>query len=651
MRYRVVGTAMATAIIVVTTAWVFAARRADPNAAWVLPAEFENRTQDSIFDHTIDAAVAAGLEQSSYVNVLPRARVQQALARMGRATPAAQQRFDESLAREVAQREGVRVVIGGAIDRIDSTYIVSAHLVDATSGAALGAERSIARRRPDVIDAVDDLVRRLRRRIGESAQTLAKHDRPLPQATTRSLEALKKYADGTHAFRSGQRTAALALWEDAVAIDSDFALAHAELGAAYYFGNNRPRGDAHFSRALALLDRLTDRERFLVRASAESWRGNREHAIEIRRALLAEFPDDISERSLIGYDYLRLKRNAEAIDAFQHILARDTDDVATLINLATAQKALGQYDDAIRAYHRAFAAQPTYLSVPNLNHEYGGTFAQARRFAEARAVFDTMAARSDPNKRAQGERSIGLLSILQGQYLDGIAHLRSAVSLTGEQHPGLTTMRNRLFLAAAEREAGKTDSARAHLRAAYAQLRATYIEPGFLMYLGRALAREGQLTLATEVFDSLVARAKADNPDDQVDKQLLAGELALATGHADSAIRVLRLALAADPTPIAADGLARALAAAGDLAGAAQLYASNARQLQRSFGNENELVTLTASRELGSIYEQLGDSLRARSAYEQMLSQWPRPDSALVSIRAARAGLARLSPSTRRGAP
>ncbi len=81
IQYRVVGTAIATGIIVVTTAWVFAARRADPNAAWVLPAEFENRTEDAIFDHTIDAALTAGLEQSSYVNVLPRARVQQALSR------------------------------------------------------------------------------------------------------------------------------------------------------------------------------------------------------------------------------------------------------------------------------------------------------------------------------------------------------------------------------------------------------------------------------------------------------------------------------------------------------------------------------------------------------------------------------------------
>src|SRR5205085_8105841 len=131
----------------------------------------------------------------------------------------------------------------------------------------------------------------------------------------------------------GQRNTAMELWRQAVALDSDFALAHAELGAAYYFGNNRPQGDVHFARALSLLDRLTQREQFLVRASAESWRVIRERSIDLRRALLAEYPDDPVAWGQIGYDYMRLGRHREAIEALRRQLERDSSSATAHINM------------------------------------------------------------------------------------------------------------------------------------------------------------------------------------------------------------------------------------------------------------------------------------------------------------------------------
>ena len=39
-------------------------------------------------------------------------------------------RLDESLAREIAQREGIQAIVSAAIDRVDSSYMVTARLVD-----------------------------------------------------------------------------------------------------------------------------------------------------------------------------------------------------------------------------------------------------------------------------------------------------------------------------------------------------------------------------------------------------------------------------------------------------------------------------------------------------------------------------------------
>jgi DNA-binding SARP family transcriptional activator/tetratricopeptide (TPR) repeat protein len=649
-RFRATGIAAAIIVAGLSIAWALVKRGGSAPPTWVLPADLENRTRDSMFDHTLDAALRAGLEQSAYVTVFPTPRIRQTLTRMARVPDrAGSPPLDEALAREVAQREGIPIIVASAIDRVDSNYILTARLLEPRTGRSLWTDKVVANRRGGVIDALDELVRRLRRKIGESPSMLAKHDRPLPEATTRSLEALREFADGIAALRADQRPAAIKLWEAAVATDSDFALAHAQLGAAYYFGNDRPRGDAHFDRALALANRLSDRERLSVQASAESWRGNREEAINLRRAILAEFPDDPTVWPAIGYDYLRLGRHVEAAAAYRRQLTRDPNDATALVNLALVLDGPGQLDESIRTYRRAFALLPAFLTNSIINNEYGTRLIRAGRVAEARAAF-AMMFQGDKDAKARGHRSTGLLSMLQGQYGDAIMHFRQAVVLT--QQPGLTQLRNRLFLASAEQERGWRDSARAELRIAYELFHQSYVEPGFLMYLGKALVRDSQLVIAAEVLDSLGRRARPGNPVDQANLQVLAAEVALARGSADSAVRLLRRAAAADSSAFVLESLAHALAGAGDLTSAAKVHESIGSDPTRWFGYEAEQFALVAWRNAGQLYERMHDYRRARDAYERQLTLWTRPDSDLVSLRDARDGLLRaahgtLQPSTR----
>jgi DNA-binding SARP family transcriptional activator/tetratricopeptide (TPR) repeat protein len=637
--YRIAAAAVSVVVLLgLSLAWVLASRRQDLGRAWLLAADVENHTNDAVFDYALDAALTTGLQQSPDVNLFPRARVQQTLIRMTR-SPAS--RLDEGLAREVAEREGIRIVLVTAIDRVDSTYMLTARLVDASSGVAVAAESRVAQHRGDVIPAIDDLVRRIRHDIGESTSTIARHDLPLPQATTASLEALRKYADGLAASAAGQRTIAMELWREAVALDTNFALAHAELGAAYYWNNDRPQGDEHFEHALRLLDRLTDRERLVIRASAESSRGNREGAIALRRALLALYPNDRVTWGKIGYDYMRLNRPHEAIAAFMQQFARDSSSPNDHINLALCYRQLHRYEDAIREYHRAFLLQPNLLTSENLNHEYGTTLVAAGHLAEARAVFGSMLG-GDPGQQARGHRSAGLLAMVQGRYAEAIDHFQHAILLS--QAPGneLTHARNRLFLAAAEQEKGWTDSARTELRTAYGLFRKSYFEPAFLTFLGKALVRDGQLALAVEVLDSLRRRSRLGNEDDRINEGVLAAEVALANGRADSAMRLLRVAYATDSNAFIMESLAHAMAASGDAIGSAQLYAGLGSRTESWFGWEAEQFGLTAPAASGALYERLGDRTKARAAYEHQLAQWSSADPDLLSLRRARAALSRL---------
>src|SRR6185295_9800747 len=102
--------------------------------------------------------------------------------------------------------------------------------------------------------------------------------RPLPQATTASLDALRMYADS---FRGNDQNTSIQLLRQAIDLDPEFAQALAALGYQYYSQGSREsrvEGDQLMTKALSFSNRLTARERLWVQAMYDDARGNREQA-------------------------------------------------------------------------------------------------------------------------------------------------------------------------------------------------------------------------------------------------------------------------------------------------------------------------------------------------------------------------------------
>src|SRR5216683_4862542 len=226
-------------------------------------ADFENRTTDSTLGPSLTEALRVDLAQSPVVRLLDAAAVGQALGRMGRAPGAP---LDLALARELAQREGAKAVVHGQIDPLGRGYVVSAELVGAGDGAALVAVRENAQDDGAIIGAVDRLSHRLRERIGESLRTIRASD-PLEQVTTRSLEALRKYSQGVRASDAAQMARAVTLLQEAIALDTTFAMAYRKLAVVLSnAGGAQSRITAAATQAFRHRDRLTPFERDLAEA-------------------------------------------------------------------------------------------------------------------------------------------------------------------------------------------------------------------------------------------------------------------------------------------------------------------------------------------------------------------------------------------------
>ena len=102
---------------------------------------------------------------------------------------------------------------------------------------------------------------RLRSKLGEPSDSLARFNQPLEKALSASLEALQAATQGNKLYLAGDAEGALKLYQRAVELDPNFALGHWRMGAAYLFLGNTELSAASYTRAYQLRDRLTEKDR------------------------------------------------------------------------------------------------------------------------------------------------------------------------------------------------------------------------------------------------------------------------------------------------------------------------------------------------------------------------------------------------------
>jgi tRNA A-37 threonylcarbamoyl transferase component Bud32/Tfp pilus assembly protein PilF len=345
--------------------------------------------KDSSLSHVVTEAVRTNLGQSKVISIMPPTAIVAALARMQKpaSTP-----LDLALAREMAQREGVKAIVDGSVTSLGSGYVLSLRLVAADSGNELAGFQKTVNGPADLVDAVDLLTRKLRGRIGESLKAV--RDAPaLDQVTTSSLEALKRYAEGTRAADLETDYAKAArLLREAVAIDTTFAMAYRKLGVSLS-NNGMPRSqvDSALTKALHFSSKLPDRERYIT----------------------------VATYYMTGPGHDR----AKAAEAFQQALAIDPNDITASINLANILKSRRQTTQAESLYKKVAAMPGSPLIVLN---SLAFTLFDEGRLPEAEAVVAQIVKRQPT---APAARQFPALFLYARQQYDSVdAYFRAQLS-------------------------------------------------------------------------------------------------------------------------------------------------------------------------------------------------------------------------------
>lgn len=328
-------------------------------------ADFAPAGGDSALARTVTEAFRIDFAESPVVRVADPAEVAEALDRMERpaGTP-----LGADLARELAQREGFSAIVAGEVGRAGTDYLLTARVVGASDGVVLASHRETADE-DDLLSAIDALSKRLRERIGESLGSLA-GARPLERVTTSSFDALQKYTEAERAMTmAGNRARGIALLEEAIELDSTFAMAYRKLGIALYIQfEERDRQIAAFTRAFELRDRLGDIERYITEGTYYTYvTGELEKAVTAYENALAIDPELGAALNNLALVYAELGDHERALELLERNIQADSSAANPYTNGLFSLASLGRFDDVHSLFERYAARFPDNPGV----HWYG----------------------------------------------------------------------------------------------------------------------------------------------------------------------------------------------------------------------------------------------------------------------------------------
>ncbi len=326
------------------------AKGAIDERAVVILADFGS--SDPLLARAATEAFRVDLSQSDVVRLAEPSFVARALRRMERPANGV---LGAELAREIAQREGVGAVIAGEINPAGTGFVLTGQVLDPAEGTVLASHRETAADSSEILPAIDNLSKKLRERIGESYASIHA-DEPLERATTANLEALRLYSQAIDAADArADVPRAVALLEEALALDTAFAMAWRKLGVVLM---NRQQQRTRALEALEMAyrhrDRLTKRERYFAAAS---------------------------------YFQQGTREPEKAIPAYENLLEMDPEDDWALNNLGVAYQQLRNLDRAEEHYRLAVEADSASSSLPLSN--LTGTLVAQGKVEEAEQTLDT----------------------------------------------------------------------------------------------------------------------------------------------------------------------------------------------------------------------------------------------------------------------
>ena len=598
----------------------------------VVVAEFGHPGTDSTLGAVVSSALRTDIGQSKVITVAQSADLADVLRRMQRPPNT---RLTPEVAREIALREGFKVVVEGDIAKIGEGYVLTARLVSAATGEVLASFRETAKSSADIIPAIDKLSSEVRHKIGESVKDVAATP-PLANVTTSSIDALRKYVQAQNAMDNrSDYTRAFALLDEAIALDSNFAAAYSAYAIYLYNRQLRPvLAETMRRKAYLLRDRLTEAERY--RATGAYFSNVGAH-YDFQRSLAAyKSLMELDSSSSLPYNEIgqlyRFQRDpAHAAEYYAQALKRDSTETVLYSNLGAMLFSLGRTEEANAVFAQMAKRFPDDPVVLRRLADY----AFARLLLDSAEIYAKRMLELRPGEPIwRGEANAVLLAsvTMKGKLRERERMLNTFIANNRANHQPGEVFRFRLNLAL-------TDIRHRHdPKAALAKVRAALKDyppdsTGRLRQYNQMLATTYAMAGRPDLAREVMARAKPmfDTISDPRAQRMLEdtrGDVALGDNRTEEALEHYRRADVGMCRTCLLPSMALTYDRAGQVDSAIALYERYVNTPEIAIPNWS-LSLPQALHRLGELYEARGDAAKAEEYYSRFVELWKDADPEL----------------------
>ena len=488
----------------------------------VLVTDFSNTTGEPVFNGTLEPALTIALEGASFINTFSRSEAR----RLGAELQPGADRLDEPLARLVAVRQSINVVVAGGISRDSSGYQLSMRAVDAFTGRQITTQNIGGLSKEGVLPAVAKLAARARKSLGDDTPEALQLS-AAENFTAASLEAAHTYAMGEQSERAGREQEAINWYLKAVELDPNLGRSYASLAALYTNQGQPDLAEKYHRLAMARIDRMSDREKYKIRGIYYLMTRNDQKAIEEWSALVKQYPADAGGVKSLALAYFFHRDFQRALEIGRRSVELYPKHVAGRNNFALYAMYAGDFETAAREARAVIEMNPkfvrAYLAVA-LSELAQGQVAQAGETYNKLAGIGAQGA----SLAATGLADIALY---EGRLTDAVSILEKGVASDLAGKKDADAARKLLMLASANLLRGRSAQAIADADRALA----LSSENTILFAAAQVLLQAGRDSKALALASSLNARLE---PEHQAHGKLIQGEALLKRGSASEAIKV-----------------------------------------------------------------------------------------------------------------
>jgi tetratricopeptide (TPR) repeat protein len=347
--------------------WFYDTRRAHAlnETDTVVLADFTNKTNDAVFDDALRQGLAVQLEQSPFLSLISDQRTRQTLQLMGKSPDA---KLTPEVARELCERTASKAYLSGTISNIGSQYVLGINAVNCQTGDTLAQEQTTADSKEHVLGALGESATKLREKLGESLKTVHKLATPIEQATTPSLEALQAYSMGRNTMLAqGNYTAAVPLFQRAIQLDPNLAIAYASLGTTYHNLGEKELAAENTRRAYELRGKVSEREKFYIESHYyQNVSGDLDKAKQVYELWAQTYPRESVALTNMGVLYQTLGQYEKALENFRASQRLAPNDALGYANMLVIYVNLNRVKEA-----RAVAAEAASKKLDSPGIRFG----------------------------------------------------------------------------------------------------------------------------------------------------------------------------------------------------------------------------------------------------------------------------------------